>query len=252
MINPNMPNIPGMPNFPGMGAMTDTLEFVKNLWGSMGIPGLNMSSMNMPGLPGMVVPTLSVEEIRKKVSDLRAVETWLELNMNMLRGTIQALEVQAATLATLQSMGDALSATVSSTSGFGQPVQQKPAAPSRASSSSAPEQKSAAAPGAQRASEALPGMSGLDEASVASLTAPLINAATWWNMLQDQFTQAVNTAIAAEAPAMPSAASAKASPKAEHNGESKGESEAKGDSRGDSKGNAGLASPAARKRKPSK
>ena len=39
-----------MQNIPGMGAMTDTLDFVKNLWGGMSIPGM--------GIPGMVMPTL--------------------------------------------------------------------------------------------------------------------------------------------------------------------------------------------------
>lgn len=240
MINPNMPNIQGMPNFPGMGAVTDTLEFVKNLWGGMGIPGLNMSGMNMPGMPGMVVPTLSVEEIRKKVSDLRAVETWLELNMNMLRATIQALEVQAATISTLQSMGDALSATVSSTSGFGPSAQQKPAASSAASGAYAagPEQRSSAGPGAS----AMPGPSSRDQADAASLTAPLVNAAAWWNLLQDQFRHAVNTAMAAE---MPAAAPAKAKTKAEPRAESRGD-------RGDSRGDAEPASGSARKRKSSK
>ena len=69
-----------MPNIPGMGAMTDTLDFVKNLWGGMSIPGM--------GIPGMVMPTLSVEEINKQISDLKTVESWLTLNMNMLRSTI--------------------------------------------------------------------------------------------------------------------------------------------------------------------
>jgi hypothetical protein len=234
MINPNMSNTPGMPTFPGMGAVTDTLEFVKNLWGGMGIPGMNMSSMNIPGMPGMVVPTLSVEEIRKKISDLKAVETWLELNMNMLRGTIQALEVQAATISTLQSMGDALSATMSSGGGFGQAAPQKPApSPSYFN------------PSAQSASAA-PEPSGKDEADAASLTAPLVNAAAWWNLLQDQFRQAVNTAMTAEMPAMPAAAPAGAQTKAEP------KAEPKADSGDDSKGNSEPASQASRKRRPPK
>src|SRR3954447_9664854 len=81
----------------GAGAMTDTLEFVKNMWGGMKIPG-------------MAMPTLSVDDINKQIADLKAVESWLTLNMNMLRGTIQALEVQSATISTLQSMGENMSA----------------------------------------------------------------------------------------------------------------------------------------------
>lgn len=163
-----------MPNIPGMGAMNDTMEFMKNLWGGMGVPGMNV--------PGMVMPTLSVDEIKKKVSDLKAVESWLELNMNMLRGTIQALEVQAATIATLQSMGEALNATVNAgAAGIGPDVTPPPTkAPRKASNAPAPNSH--------------------DEESAAALTAPLVNAAAWWNMLQDQFKQAVDTAMAAEIP----------------------------------------------------
>jgi hypothetical protein len=197
--SPNTPNIPGMSDMPGMGAMTDTLEFVKNLWGGMGLPGMNMSSMNMPG---MVIPTLSVEEIRKKVSDLKAVETWLDLNRNMLRSTIQALEVQAATIATLQSMGNALSATVNSATGLGQGVQQSTAA-SAASFEPRPEKKSSGAPEP----------SSRDEADAASLTAPLVNAAAWWNLLQNQFSQAVTSAMTADTQAPADGAGAPATSK---------------------------------------
>lgn len=230
MINPNMPNIPGMTGFPGMGSVTDSLEFVKNLWGSMGIPGLNVSGMNVPGIPGMVVPTFSVEEIRKKISDLKAVETWLDLNMNMLRGTIQALEVQAATISTLQSMGDAFSASMASAGVAGQATQQRPAAssPSSASSASAasaaPERPSSAqhAPAASEPSSK-------DQADAASFTAPLVNAAAWWNMLQDQFKQAVNTAMTSEMAntqaAAPGSPNGKTGPKASSADESSGGTE---------------------------
>jgi hypothetical protein len=220
MIKPNSPNMAGMPNIPGMGSMTDTLEFVKNLWGGMGLPGMNASGMQMPGMqgmPGMVVPTLSVDEIKKKISDLRAVQTWLELNMNMLRGTIQALEVQAATIATLQSMGEAFNATMKPAGGQAQPGGKKEEAPSASF---------AAAPADDREAAKSPEPSAKDKEDAASLAAPLVNAAAWWNLLQDQFKQAVNNAIVPEA-------GAEAAP-----------SNAKSDSNG--------ASPPARRRKPAK
>ena len=91
------------PNLPGAGMVTDTLDFVKNLWGAMNVPGT---------IPGMAAPTLSVEELDKKINDLKAVEAWLNLNMGMLRGSIQALEVQRGTIATLKAMGTTLSNAV--------------------------------------------------------------------------------------------------------------------------------------------
>lgn len=204
MINPNIPN---MPNIPGMGAMADTLDFVKNLWGSMGVPGMSMP--NMPGMnvPGMVMPTLSIEDITKKIADLKTVESWLGLNMNMLRSTIQALEVQAATISTLQSMGESFAATM--TPGG----RDKPAGESSTYSGNG---NGSAGTNGTASSEKLHGApepTSKDESDAASLTAPLVNAAAWWNMLQDQFKQAVGNAMA-EVPT-PVASATASSPAAE-------------------------------------
>lgn len=75
------------------GNLNDPLAFVKKLWGDM-------------QLPGMVTPTLSVDELDKQIKDLKTVESWLNVNMNMLKGTIQALEVQRATISALKTMGE--------------------------------------------------------------------------------------------------------------------------------------------------
>lgn len=204
MIKPNMPNVPGME------AMTDSLDFVKNLWSSMGVPGMNMPGMNVPGMniPGMVMPTLSVEEINKKITDLKAVEAWLTLNMNMLRGTIQGLEVQAATISTLQQMGETFTATMSSA---GAPS----ATASQASASAYSGNGGAAGNGTQQAQQPhpTPEPTKKDEQDAASLTAPLVNAAAWWNVLQDQFQQAVSSAMATEPPVAASSAKPKAKAK---------------------------------------
>jgi hypothetical protein len=71
----------------------DPLEFVRGMWSSMGF-----------SLPGMVAPTIDLNDLDKRISDLKAVENWLKINLNMLQMTTQGLEVQRATLATLQSM----------------------------------------------------------------------------------------------------------------------------------------------------
>lgn len=194
MINPEMPNIP---NMPGMGAMADTLEYVKKLWGGMGLPGgqssPGMSIPGMPGvnIPGMVMPTLSVEEINKRITDLKAVESWLNLNMNMLRGSIQALEVQAATLSALNAMGQSVSATMQA-AGMPDPMAAARGGngSARADGNGAAEPEHKTHPGTQPSEQ--------DEQDAAALTAPLVNAAAWWNALQDQFQQAVSSAMTAE------------------------------------------------------
>lgn len=190
---------PQMPQMPGAAVVTDTLDFVKNLWGSMGVPGLGMPGM---GVPGITAPTLSVEELDKKINDLKAVEAWLNLNTSMLRGSIQALEVQRGTIATLQSMGANMAAAMTqpgasdkslfdsvpyASAFFQQPATAKPPAP-------APETKTEAkpAPAPQAASTSSAG----DAAAQAA--AQLANPSVWWNLLQDQFKQAVSSAMAAE------------------------------------------------------
>lgn len=65
----------------------DPLEFTRNLWGKMGF-----------SLPGMVTPTFDVDELEKRLTDLKAVEGWLKMNLSMLQLTIQGLEMQCATL----------------------------------------------------------------------------------------------------------------------------------------------------------
>jgi hypothetical protein len=71
----------------------DPMEFLKGFWGNMGFP-----------LPGMVTPTVDTDELGKRIADLKAVEVWLKSNLSMLQMTIQGLEMQRATLATLQTM----------------------------------------------------------------------------------------------------------------------------------------------------
>jgi len=71
----------------------DPFEFLKLMWGPMGLP-----------LPGMVTPTLDVSEIDKRIAELKSVETWLGMNLNLLKMTIQGMEMQRATLSAMQGM----------------------------------------------------------------------------------------------------------------------------------------------------
>jgi predicted TIM-barrel fold metal-dependent hydrolase len=58
----------------------------------------------MPGMAAWVAPTFDVEELDKRINDLKSVQFWLEQNARALAATIQALEVQKMTLATLKNM----------------------------------------------------------------------------------------------------------------------------------------------------
>ncbi len=66
---------------------SDPFEMFRRLWGPLGVP-----------LPGMSMPTLDPAEIEKRIADLRSAEAWLNMNLNMVRFSIQGLELQKATL----------------------------------------------------------------------------------------------------------------------------------------------------------
>ncbi len=75
------------------------------------VPGFDFLQSLMKGagssLPSMsqwIAPTLDAEEVDKRIQELRTVQFWLEQNVKMLGATIQALEVQRMTLATLKTM----------------------------------------------------------------------------------------------------------------------------------------------------
>ena len=73
----------------------DMLEFMQKMWNPMGFP-----------LPGMVTPTINVEEIERKLTELRSVENWLKMNLAFLQMTIKTLEMQKSALETLAGQKD--------------------------------------------------------------------------------------------------------------------------------------------------
>ena len=83
----------------GFAKLVPGFDFLQNL-----AKGTTESLPQMPNLSSWVAPTLDVEELEKRIQELRAVHFWLEQNSKALGATIQALEVQKMTLATLQGM----------------------------------------------------------------------------------------------------------------------------------------------------
>ena len=93
----------------GFGKFVPGFDFLQSL-----AKGASSSIPQLPNLSNWVAPTISVEELEKRVEELKAVQFWLEQNSRALAATIQALEVQKMTLATLKgmnfSMGDVANA----------------------------------------------------------------------------------------------------------------------------------------------
>jgi hypothetical protein len=144
-------------------------------------PSLSMMS-------DMMAPLTNVEELDKRITDMRAVEQWLKLNLNMLQSAIQALEVQRATLATLRAFG-----------AFAQQSMAQPAASAPPPAAEKPRPEPAAAARAEPAEQPE------SEESEAS-SAPGFDASAWWNLLQSQFNQIAQFAMTQPAAAAATAA----------------------------------------------
>jgi hypothetical protein len=68
----------------------DWLEFMQKMWNPMSMP-----------MPGVGMPTVNPEELARKIAELKAVETWLTLQVGLLQMTIKTLEMQKAALESL-------------------------------------------------------------------------------------------------------------------------------------------------------
>jgi hypothetical protein len=74
----------------------DWFDFMQKMWNPMSYP-----------LPGMITPTVNVEEIDKKIGELKSVETWLTMNTGFVQMTIKTLQMQKAALESLRAAGEA-------------------------------------------------------------------------------------------------------------------------------------------------
>jgi hypothetical protein len=83
----------------GFGKFVPGFDFLQNL-----AKGASQTLPQMPNLSNWVAPTLNLEELEKRIGELKAVHFWLDQNSKALSATIQALEVQKMTLATLKGM----------------------------------------------------------------------------------------------------------------------------------------------------
>jgi hypothetical protein len=159
----------------GFGKFVPGFDFLQNL-----AKGASQTLPQMPNLSNWVAPTLNLEELEKRIGELKAVHFWLDQNSKALGATIQALEVQKMTLATLKgmnfNMGDVanalkLKAADSVFTGV-QKVGEKAAETARTLSGAAARPK-APRKGAKAASAA-PG---------------IVDPLQWWGALTQQFQQ---------------------------------------------------------------
>jgi len=96
------------------------LEMFKTMWGqgAAGQAGqfpFTADASKAAGGFASAFPGMDIDELEKRIKDLKSVENWLNLNLNILKSTIQGLEVQHATMMALKSFGDAVSAASAAT-----------------------------------------------------------------------------------------------------------------------------------------
>lgn len=171
-------------------------DFLQNL-----AKGATGGLPQMPPLSSWVAPTINVEELEKRINELKTVQFWLEQNSRALSATIQALEVQKMTLSTLQgmnvSMGDLANAfqlkgmdTLASAAQAMAPSTSRPApaAPAPSTFTSAPASAAASATSAQ-------GDTPNKTSAPAGAEPGLIDPMQWWGALTHQFQQIASNAM---------------------------------------------------------
>ena len=165
-------------------------DFLKNLAGGGAAGGA------VPGLPSLaswVAPTLSVEEVDKRIQELKTVQYWLEQNGHALKATIQALEVQKMTLSTLRGMNvrmeDIASAFTKQAAAAAAPAPAAAAAP--AEPEAEPEEEAPAPPKKARSKPASATAASGGNGSAAGVIDPM----QWWGSLTEQFQQIASSAL---------------------------------------------------------
>ncbi|KAF1056349.1 PhaM family polyhydroxyalkanoate granule multifunctional regulatory protein [Delftia sp. DSM 12781] len=207
----------------GFGKFIPGFDFLQGLAQSAG----SATARPLGRLPEWVAPTVSIEEVDKRITELKAVQFWLDQNGKALAATIQALEVQRMTLSTLQgmnvSMGElaqafqfpaaATAAATAAAKGAASAGQgdlsdwPMSSAASRASKKEKPQpepaQAAAAPPAAPEAGKAADRPAAAETAAPkdeSAQAAAMGQAMQWWGALTQQFQQ-----IAAKAMAEPMA-----------------------------------------------
>ncbi|MBK6615241.1 PhaM family polyhydroxyalkanoate granule multifunctional regulatory protein [Ottowia sp.] len=196
------------------------------------------ASKSAPGLRHWIAPTVSVEELDKRITELRAVQFWLEQNLLALKATIQALEVQKMTLATLRDMNLSVTEVAKA---FTLPKSEERAAPAAppaeetakrwpykdkgaASAAKTPAEAAAPTPEAEPAEPAQPPAAAAPRAragrkDAAASSGGVADPMQWWGALTQQFQQIAAETLREAARAVPApageASGADAAPQAE-------------------------------------
>lgn len=179
-------------NAGGFAAFVPGFEFLQTL--AQQGQQLGAAASGLPQLNHWVAPTFDVEELDKRIQELKAVHFWLEQNSKALAATIQALEVQKMTLATLKTMNVNLGE-------MAQAMQVDPSAAAPAPKSKhqfagfevPPKPTVPPEPAAQHAATA-PDSAEAETTDSAGAT-PKVDPLQWWGALSQQFQTIASQAL---------------------------------------------------------
>ncbi len=180
-----------------VGNLLDSMEFVKNAWSAFGVPS-------------SIAPTTDVDELDRRISDLKAVDQWLTMNLSLLRASVQALEIQRGTIATLKTYGSMLGtpASLPGANLLAQAMAGVASGAMSAAASATPVTGTASIPATATpqdaaqvahtpAAEMAAAASGEPAMHAPAPSLPGLDAGAWWDLLQRQFSQIAAAALGA-------------------------------------------------------
>jgi hypothetical protein len=158
------------------GKLSQGFDFLQNL-----AKQANTTIPQMPNFANWVAPTLNVEELDKRLEELKMVQMWLDQNARSLQAVIQALEVQKMTLSTLHgmnfNMGDVANAL------------KLKAADSVMGSARA------AVDAAKTVSDVATGKKSAKKVVKKAAASAMVDPMQWWGALSQQFSEIANNAV---------------------------------------------------------
>lgn len=186
-------------SFAGFGKLVPGFDFLQNL-AKQAAGSAGQSIPQLPNLGNWVAPTLSVEDLEKRIDELKAVQFWLDQNATALKATIQALEVQKMTLATLKGMnfnlGDVANAfklkAADSLASFAPPSEADPPAPKKVYEGI--QARPTPAPTSTARKPSTPRKTSAARKS-AEPAGGVVDPLQWWGALSQQFQQIATNAV---------------------------------------------------------
>jgi hypothetical protein len=111
-MSQDAPDTPANAGFPF--TPKDAMEFMQKMWNPLGIPFQALAAGSavpgataVPGMSGGSMPfynplamfaAIDPQQVQRKIDELRVIEGWLQMSLNMMQMSIKTMELQKASL----------------------------------------------------------------------------------------------------------------------------------------------------------